>query len=79
MAKRATVSVLQKKERTGTLSCSVGQNVIDSLRTLEERIKTEAPEMEFNKGEVIESALTEAINAANADLDALRKRQGAPV
>jgi hypothetical protein len=77
MAKRSAITVLQKKERTATFTTSVGQSLIDSLRNLEERIKAEAPDMEFNKGEVVETALREAINEANAGLDKLHKDRGA--
>lgn len=72
MARSSAVSVLQRKEKTGQAAFRLTQGLIDSLATLDERIKKEAPDMEFNRNDVVEKALKDAVKAANEGLDELR-------
>jgi metal-responsive CopG/Arc/MetJ family transcriptional regulator len=77
MARTSAISVLQKKEKTQQLQVRIGEAVIESLMKLDERIKKEAPEMEFNRSEVVEKALRDAVREANSALDEMRKNGGA--
>lgn len=56
---------------TKTFSVKVDQTVLDRLKTLEERLARDAPDLSFDRSEVIENALEDAIDAANKELDKL--------
>jgi hypothetical protein len=76
MARSSAVSVLQRKEKTGQAAFRLTQGLIDSLAALDERIKKEAPDMEFNRNDVVEKALKDAVRAANEGLDEIRTSGG---
>ena len=74
MARSPAVSVLQRKEKSQQLQFRLSQQVVESLNQVEERIKEETTDMEFNRNQVVEVALLRAVREANDALDELKKK-----
>ena len=60
-----------------TLKVQIPKDLLENLNRLDERLATEAPDMQFDRAAVVEDALRDALKQAHQTLDA-RPRRTAP-
>jgi hypothetical protein len=70
MARKAP-SLLTANVETQPFTVRIDMTLRDKLRHLDERIAKEAPKLAFDRAQVVQAALERALEAANAELDAL--------
>ena len=70
-----TASVLKMKEtKTKTVAFKIPDQLHARLEDLDKRLATEAPDAEFDRGEICIRALEDAVAQANDELDKRAKK-----
>jgi len=69
---KSTLSILKPRAVTAPLTLRLPQSTVSDLQALQKRLKSEAPQLRFDVGEIVEAALREALDSARAELDRLK-------
>jgi hypothetical protein len=69
---RKAASFLTTSVETQPMTVRISTALKEHLRLLEERIAKEAPQLAFDRAQVVQAALEHAVEAANLELDRRR-------